>query len=74
MPISTRLEKTIAKVALLPESEQDVLAEIITREIESENKWDELFARSGGALEQLGKEALQDLKANRTIPLDINGL
>lgn len=74
MPISTRLEKTIAKVALLPESEQDVLAEIITREIESENKWDELFAKSGGALEQLGREALQDLKANRATPLDIDRL
>ena len=74
MPISTRLEKTIARVALLPESEQDILAEIIAREIDSENKWDELFANSGDVLEQLGKEALQDLKANRTIPLDINRL
>lgn len=70
MPVSARFEKTIQKVAALPEAEQDVLAEIIQREIESEMKWEVLFAQSPDKLSKLGAEALQDFKAGRTVPLD----
>src|SRR5688500_11267205 len=40
------LEDAISKVRQLSEAEQDAIARIVLDEIESERRWDEMFARS----------------------------
>ena len=39
----------MSRIAQLPEQEQEALAAILLREIESERSWDELFSRSESA-------------------------
>ncbi len=64
------LEKAFAEAAKLSEAEQEALAQQILAEIESEKKWDVLFARSHDALEKLGEEALAEFRAGRTEELN----
>jgi len=47
--MSNLMEQAIAKVRELPDDEQEVLASILLREMESERKGDELFARPESA-------------------------
>jgi len=61
------LEKAFAEAAKLSEAEQEALAQQILAEIESEKKWDVLFARSH---EKLGEEALAEFRAGRTEELN----
>ena len=51
----TRLmEKAFEKARELPEDEQDAIASIILREIESEHRWDELFSQPMSVKEMSG--------------------
>jgi hypothetical protein len=52
--MSTLLNQAIAKARLLPEPEQDSIAQLILTEMESEREWDRLIA---GSVEKLGKAA-----------------
>ena len=64
----TRLmEQAFEKARELPEDEQDAIASIILREIESEHRWDELFShpKSADLLSNLGDEALAEARAGR---------
>lgn len=73
----TRLmEKAFEKARELPEDEQDAIASILLREIESEHRWDELFShpKSVEILSSLADEALAEARAGRTKKLDVNEL
>ncbi len=60
----------------LPEEQQDMLAQILLDEMESERKWDELFSRpeSEELLSQMAEETLADYKAGLTEPLKLEDL
>ena len=70
------LEDAIAQAKQLPEEDQEAIASIILREIQSERRWDELFTRpeSADLLARLADEALADHRAGLTRKLDINEL
>jgi len=70
------LDQAIQKVKQLPEQDQDAIASIILQEIESEHRWDELFARSESAdlLARMADEAMAEVRAGRARKLDLNEL
>jgi hypothetical protein len=51
----------------LPDSIQNLLAQQILDEIESELKWDNLFIESQDILESMAEEAVSNYKAGKTI-------
>ena len=64
------LEEAFAKVARLPDHEQDAFARWLMNELESEQRWSRAFETSQGRLSELAREALEDDLADRTEPLD----
>jgi hypothetical protein len=64
------LEKVIAETAKLPEDEQEAFAALMLAELESERRWDALFARSQDVLARMAEEARQEYRAGLTEPLD----
>ncbi len=66
----TLLEKVIAEASKLPDEEQNAFAAWALAELESERRWDDLFARSQDLLSRLADEAHEDYLAGRTEPLD----
>ena len=56
--MTTRLEQAFAKASKLPRTEQNALADWLLAELESERRWDELFANSQDVLSRLAAEAL----------------
>ncbi|MBE0426160.1 MAG: hypothetical protein IBX72_05895 [Nitrospirae bacterium] len=69
--MTTLLKKAFDEVSKLPQSEQEAIAALILDEIASEQKWDELFAKSQDKLSQLADEALEEFKKGKTKPLDL---
>jgi hypothetical protein len=66
-PALTQLmEQAMDRASQLPEEDQDALAAILLREIESERHWDDLFSRpaSVALLERMANEALAEAKAD----------
>ena len=70
------LEQAFKIASELPEEQQDMLAQILLDELESERVWDELFSRpeSEELLNRLAEETLADYKAGLTEPLDLEDL
>jgi hypothetical protein len=64
------LERVMAEAAKLPEEEQEAFAALMLAELESEGRWDELFARSQDVLSKLAEEARREYRAGLTEPLD----
>ncbi|NJL46552.1 MAG: hypothetical protein HC929_02305 [Leptolyngbyaceae cyanobacterium SM2_5_2] len=64
------LERAIAKLQTLTESEQDAIAAIILEEIEDERCWDEVFSRSPAILAKLAASAMAEYHAGETKELD----
>ncbi len=64
------LEEAFTKASRLPPEEQDALAAWLLKELESEDRWDRLFARSQGALGRLAAEALAEHSEGETEELD----
>ena len=64
------LEKAIAEASKLSEGEQETIGAWLLAEIESERRWDELFARPSDILERMADQALREHKAGLTKPLD----
>jgi hypothetical protein len=64
------LEMAIAATAKLPEQEQEAVGAWILAELESERRWDELFAKSQDVLAKLAEEARQEYRAGLTESLD----
>jgi len=64
------LETAIAKVRGLSEAEQDAIAQIVLDEIESERRWDELFAKSPEKLKKLADQAWGEHESGDSEELD----
>ena len=64
------LDKAIKEASKLPEQEQEAVGAWLLAELESERRWDELFARSQDLLAKMAEEARKDYRAGRTEPLD----
>lgn len=63
------LEKAFEVAAKLPPEQQDALAAALLRELESDQRWDQLFAASPDLLANLAEEALKEERAGYTKPL-----
>jgi hypothetical protein len=74
--MSQLMELAIQKVKQLPEEDQESIASIILQEIESEHRWEELFARpeSADLLSRMADEALAEARAGHSRKLDVNEL
>ena len=68
--MSKLLEKAIAEASKLPESEQEAFGAWILAELESERRWDNLFARSQDLLSRMADEAHREYRAGLTEQLD----
>ena len=70
------LQRALDRAAELPQAEQDKFARFLLAELESEQRWAELFARpeSEDLLERLADEALAEHRAGRTRPLTLEVL
>ncbi|HKS22585.1 MAG TPA: hypothetical protein VJZ76_07295 [Thermoanaerobaculia bacterium] len=64
------LDRVMAEAAKLPEEEQEAFAAFMLAELESERRWDELFARSQDLLSRMADEARREYRAGLTEPLD----
>jgi hypothetical protein len=64
-------EKLKKALELLPESEQDQIGQYLLDLLAKDDKqWDTAFAQSGPLLDRLEGEALEEILAGRTEPLD----
>ena len=72
--MSQLMELAIQQVKQLSEENQESIASIILQEIESEHRWEELFARpeSADLLSRMADEALADARAGHARKLDVN--
>ncbi|GBF82467.1 hypothetical protein [Aphanothece sacrum] len=64
------LKKAFSEASKLPENAQDAIAEIILAEIASQERWNDLFAKSQNVLADLAQEALAEYQAGKTQPLE----
>jgi hypothetical protein len=64
------LEQAVAELAKLSETEQESVGAWILAELESERRWDRLFARSHDVLAEMAAEAVREDEAGLTEPLD----
>ncbi len=51
------LKEAMRRVSELPDEQQDAVAALVLAELESEDRWDDAFARSQDLLESLASEA-----------------
>ncbi len=68
------LEKAFKKASQLPKIEQNVFAKWVLEELETEKKWEGLFAESEDLLDKLADEALADDRQGKTKSLNISKL
>ena len=64
------LEQAVAKAQELPEAEQNSIAQIVIDEIDSEQRWDELLAKSPEKLQKLADGAWAEHEAGGSQELD----
>lgn len=64
------LQKAVAEASKLPEAEQEAVGAWLLAELESERRWDDLFARSQDMLTEMAAEAIREDEAGLTQPLD----
>ncbi len=65
------LERAIEEAQKLTDDDQEAVGAWLLAEMESERRWNELFSRPPSeALERMAAEALEDIRAGRTLPLD----
>jgi len=64
------LERAFKKAASLPKPDQDALAKWLLKELESEARWQDLFAKSQPGLNRLAGEALEEHRLGKTKRLD----
>jgi hypothetical protein len=69
-PSGKVLEQAVTELTKLPESEQEVAGAWILAELDSERRWDDLFARSPDLLAELAAEAIREDEAGLTEPPD----
>ena len=64
------LEKAFSKASQLSAKEQDALAGWLLKELESESRWEALFAQSQDELGKLAEDALAEHHRGETEELD----
>ena len=64
------LQKAFEEASKLSPEEQDAFAKIFLAELESERRWDELFAKSQDMLEAMAKEATREFEQGKTKPIE----
>ncbi len=64
------LDKAIEAARKLSPAEQDALGALLLEEIADEARWAKKFAETKHILEKLADEALAELRAGRTTPLE----
>jgi hypothetical protein len=68
------LEKALAEVHKLTDSDQDTIAAMILDELADERRWDQAFARSQEQLGRLADRVRQDIRAGRVRNVGIDEL
>ena len=68
------LKKAFQEASKLPVVDQNALAKWLIQELESEKKWEKMFAESEDVLDQLADEAVKARKRGKARPLTINRL
>ncbi len=68
------LKDVLAKLAKLPAQRQNEIAALLLAELEADERWDELFAKSQDKLEVLADEALDEYARGKTRPFDCSVL
>ena len=63
------LERAVLAASRLPEDEQETIASLILEEMAAEQGWQERFARSGGKLAELARQARAQHAAGETTEL-----
>ena len=64
------LKKAFKETSMLPEMEQNALAQWILDELHSESKWEKAFAKSEDMLATLADAALNEKRKGKTVRLD----
>lgn len=65
------LQQAVTELSKLPEPEQEAAGAWILAELESERRWDDLFAKSADLLSQMADEAIREDEAGLTQPLEL---
>ncbi|MBV9495586.1 MAG: hypothetical protein JOZ54_15170 [Acidobacteria bacterium] len=68
--MDTLLQQAVRELTNLPEAEQELAGRWILAELQSERRWDELFAQSADLLSAMADEAIREDEAGLTRPLD----
>ncbi len=68
------LKKAFEKASQLPVDEQDRFGAWMLVELDSEERWNDLFARSQDMLAKMADEALAEHRAGKTAPLNPDNL
>ena len=68
--MTKRLKEAFEKASQLPPEDQDWFAGLMLHELESEQRWQTLFANSQDALAKLANDAFAEHRAGKTKPLD----
>jgi hypothetical protein len=66
------LEHAFSEASKLPDKEQDAFASLLLAELESERRWTQSFASSQNQLAKLADEALREMNAGETLPMDLD--
>lgn len=66
------LELAFEEASKFPDADQDAFAAILLEEMESERRWDELFAKSQDKLDVLGDRVLAEHRAGKSKPLQFD--
>jgi len=64
------LQRAVAEASKLPEAEQEAVGAWLLAELESERRWDDLFAKSQDMLLAMAADAIREDEAGLTEPLD----
>jgi hypothetical protein len=68
------LKKAFEKASQLSAEDQDRFGAWILEELDSDERWDELFAQSQEMLAKMADEALAEHRSGKTQPLDPDDL
>ena len=64
------LQKAFEEASKLPPEEQDAFAEMFLAELQSERRWDELFAKSQDMIKAMAEQALREFDLGKTKPIE----
>jgi hypothetical protein len=65
------LERALAEISKLSDTEQDAVASLLLAELDSEKRWASAFASSQDQLATMADEALREFEAGQTELLDL---